>query len=151
MSSVRVDFYLLSDDSVDAQWLLACRLAEKAYLRRHQVFIYCNHQQEAEALDELLWTYKDTSFIPHNLQGEGPNAPPPIQIGYEGYPEPPKGFSDILFNFAATIPPFHQQFQRIMEIVPNQEDAKEISRLHYRQYRASGFTIQTHTIETQSV
>jgi DNA polymerase-3 subunit chi len=150
MSKTRVDFYLLEETQPEAQWLFACRLAEKAYLRRHKVFIYCNHQQEAEALDELLWTFKDSSFIPHNLQGEGPDSPPPIQLGYAGYGEEPKEFSDILFNFAETIPPFHHRFKRIMEIVPSIESAKEISRQHYRQYRMAGFPIETHSIKLET-
>jgi len=151
MSSIRVDFYLLEDDSDEAKWLIACRLAEKAYLGRHQLFIYCDCQDNAEMLDELLWTYKDNSFIPHNLQGEGPDTPPPIQIGYAGYTTEPTGFSDILFNLSDTIPSFQQRFKRIIEIVPNQEGAKEISRQHYRQYRANGYLLHTHDISLSKI
>lgn len=149
MSSIRVDFYLqheapLPDNTLNqATHPFACRLIEKAYLRGHQVFVYCNNKQEAEALDELLWTFKEESFIPHNLQGEGPQSPPPIQIGFG--PEP-REFSDILLNLSSTIPSFYQRFKRIMEIVPNIEDAKEISRQHYKLYRSHGCVLQTHSL-----
>ena len=158
MSSTRVDFYLLEAaeqtaaliDNPDSEapscpshYLFACRLLEKAYLRGHQVFVYCNNQQEAEGLDELLWTFKENSFIPHNLQGEGPEKPPPIQIGYE---KEPHGFSEILLNLADSIPDFWQRFQRIMEIVPNEETAKERSRDHYKVYRANRCLLQTHSL-----
>ena len=157
MSSIRVDFYLLQDNAgqeepglknvsqataINSKALFACRLIEKAYLRGHQLFVYCNNKQDAEALDELLWIFKEDSFIPHNLQGEGPERPPPIQIGYE---REPRGFSEILLNFADTIPDFFNRFQRVMEIVPNEEQAKEISRLHYREYRAKGCVLKTHS------
>ena len=95
-------------------------------------------------LDELLWTYKDDSFIPHNLQGEGPEPPPAVQIGYNAEP---RGFNDILINMASTIPPFHTRFRRIMEIVLDNDAAKEISRQHYRDYRAKGFDLHTHPID----
>jgi DNA polymerase-3 subunit chi len=158
MSSILVDFYLLQEESSpkepdsdrvsqatlsDTKALFACRLIEKAYLLGHKMFIYCNNKQDAETLDELLWTFKEDSFIPHNLQGEGPENPPPVQLGYE---LEPRGFSDILLNFADTIPVFFNRFQRIMEIVPNEEQAKEISRLHYREYRARGCLLKTHQI-----
>lgn len=146
MSQTSVDFYLLEDSTDDAKWLLACRLAEKAYLRRHQVFIYCDCQDTAEMLDELMWIFKENSFIPHNIQGEGPKSPPPIQIGYAGYTTDPAGFSDILFNLSDEIPVFHQRFKRIIEIVPHNDTEKEISREHYRQYRINGLKIQTHSI-----
>ena len=151
MSSTRVDFYLLQDaadneeTAIQSKYALACRLIEKAYLRGHKVFVFCNNRQEAETLDELLWTFKEESFIPHNLQGEGPDKPPPIQIGSDEAVEP-RGFSDILLNLSEIIPAFSQRFQRIMEIVPNAEQAKEISRVHYREYRAKGCALQTHQL-----
>ena len=144
MSPIRVDFYLLNASGQQASRLLTCRLLEKAYLRGHRVFVYCNNQQEAEELDELLWTFKDNSFIPHNLQGEGPEPPPPIQIGYR---DEPRGFNDILFNLATEIPPFYSRFGRIIEIVANDDLAKELSRKHYREYRAKRCELQTHVIQ----
>ncbi len=143
MSSIRVDFYLLASDGAQAPWLLACRLLEKAYLRGHRTFVYCKNKQDAEKLDELLWTFKDNSFIPHNLQGEGPEPPPPVQIGHGAEP---RGFTDILLNLADEIPPFYSRFGRIMEIVTNDEGAKELSRNHYREYRAKQCELFTHKI-----
>lgn len=141
---MRVDFYLLKNDQPQAGWLIACRLLEKACLRGHRVFVYCETADDAALIDELLWTYKDDSFIPHNLQGEGPETPPAVQIGYG--PEP-RGFNDILLNMASTIPTFHTRFRRIMEIVPDNDAAKEIGRAHYREYRAKQFELHTHPIE----
>lgn len=143
MSLIRVDFYLLATNDKQSRWLLACRLLEKAYSRGHRIFVYCDTQHDAETLDELLWTFKDNSFIPHNLQGEGPEPPPPIQIGYQ---DEPRGFNDILVNLAAEIPPFYQRFRRIIEIVLNDETAKELSRAHYREYRAKQCELHTHVL-----
>ncbi len=139
---MRFDFYLLTGETQDPL-LIVCRLLEKAYLRGHKVFVYSASKQEAENLDELLWTFKDNSFIPHNLQGEGPEPPPPIQIGYG---EEPRGFDDILVNLRPEIPPFYSRFRRVIEIVANEETAKESSRSRYREYRAKKCDLQTHNI-----
>ena len=141
---MRVDFYLLKNDPPDAPWLIACRLLEKAYLRGHRVFVFCENEADAKHVDELLWTYKEESFIPHNLQGEGPEPPPAVQIGYG---QEPRAFNDILLNLAQTIPSFHSRFRRIMEIVRDDEAAKEISRAHYREYKAKRFELHTHELE----
>ena len=119
----RVDFYLIRDPTPS---LVACRLIEKAYQQGHRIFVYCNNQEEAEHLDELLWHYKDESFIPHHLQGEGPEPPPPVQIGYGAEP---RGFNDVLLNLADTMPLFVSRFRRIIEIVTADETAKEIRML----------------------
>ena len=144
MSPVRVDFYLLASEQPDALWLLACRLVEKAYLRGHKVYVHCEHQHDAELLDDLLWTFRDDSFIPHNLLGEGPEPPPPVQIGYG---KEPRGFNDILFNLAQNIPSFYGKFKRIIELVSNSESLKEQSRVHYKEYRTKGCILHTHPIE----
>ncbi len=144
MSLIRVDFYLLASDQRDALWLVACRLLEKAYSRNHRVYVHCANQNDAEFLDDLLWSFRDDSFIPHNLIGEGPEPPPPIQIGFG---REPRGFNDILLNLAPEIPVFHSKFKRIMELVSNQEKEKEQSRVHYKEYRAKGYELHTHHLE----
>ena len=146
MSPIRVDFYLVTNDQNNARWLLACRLLEKAYIKGHRVFVLCNNQNDAELLDELLWTFKEDSFIPHNLQGEGPEPPPPIQIGFE---REPRGFNDILVNLANEIPNYCSKFKRIIEIVANTENDKELSRAHYRDYRSKGCELYTHQVEVK--
>ncbi len=140
---MRADFYLLTTDSAEERLLVACRLLEKAYQREHRVFVYCDNQNAAHTIDELLWTFKAESFIPHNLQGEGPEPPPPIQIGHG---EEPRGFNDILLNLAITIPPFYARFKRVIEIIAATDPAKEIGREHYKTYRAYGLTLHTHKI-----
>lgn len=143
MPSPRVDFYLLASSEPDDRWLLACRLLEKAWLRGHRVFVYCRNQQEAEHLDERLWTFRDDSFVPHNLQGEGPEPPPAVQIGYQE----PRGFNDILLNLSDDIPSFYTRFRRVMELVSADEEAKENSRIRYRDYRSKQCELHTHPIE----
>ncbi|KTD50218.1 DNA polymerase III subunit chi [Legionella quinlivanii] len=143
MPPVRVDFYLLGSSDKQTALQFACRLLEKAYLRGHQVFVFCNDRQEAESLDELLWTFKDDSFIPHNLQGEGPEPPPVIQIGYQ---QEPRGFHDILLNLSDEIPAFFTKFKRVIELVVDEEQAKTLSRSHFRQYRSANCEINTHNV-----
>lgn len=146
MPPIRADFYLLESDQPQDRWILACRLLEKAYLKGHKVFVLCANEKDAQLLDELLWTFKEESFIPHNLQGEGPEPPPPIQIGYD---KEPRGFNDILLNMTAQTPPFYTKFKRVMELVINLEIEKEQSRTHYREYRSKGCALQIHEIKDQ--
>ena len=140
---MRIDFYILTDDTADAQGLFTCRLLEKAYQQGHRIFVYCNNETEAGGLDDLLWTFKPDSFIPHHIQGEGPEPPPPIQIGFG---TEPRGFSDILLNLADNIPTFYTRFQRVIEIVAADEPAKIRGREHFRSYRKAGTEPKAHTI-----
>ena len=137
----RVDFYLLSNNDPNA---VICRLIDKAYQRGHRVFVFADTIQNAQRIDEALWTFRDDSFIPHLMQNEGPEPPPPVQLGCE---EPSRHFSDILVNISGKIPTWYKRFQRVLEIVPGEETAKVASRERYREYRAAQCELQTHSIE----
>jgi DNA polymerase-3 subunit chi len=143
---MRVDFYLLESSEQQDRLLFACQLIEKAYLHGHSVFVFCKNKQESEDLDELLWTFKEECFIPHNLEGEGPQPPPPVHIGFC---KEPKGFNDILLNLSDEIPFFSPNFRRMMELVSNEESAKEGSRSRFREYRQRNYELYTHKPVTQ--
>lgn len=137
----QVDFYILANDTDRHQF--ACQLVEKAYKCKHRIFIQCNDEPHVHQLDDQLWIYKKTSFIPHNIQGEGPEPPPPVQLGFTE--QAPK-FSDILINLSLEIPSYHHQFKRIIEIVDDSEPVKQALRKHYRYYQSQSYPIYNHKI-----
>lgn len=142
MQPVRVDFYLLTDQAPSAPWLLACRLLAKAYQQQQSVFVYCKNTKEADYFDELLWTYDENSFIPHRIQDEELIEYSPIRIGWEK----PNEDKDILVNFGIEIPAFYCQFRRVIELIPNEENAKAESRRRYADYRAQQCELYFHQV-----
>lgn len=141
----RIDFYIMQEPGRDARFDFVCRLVEKAYKNRHRIYIHTENEQDAFILDELLWTYRDDSFLPHNLVGEGPEPSPPIQVGFQ---QKPSNQRDILINLSHNIPEFYTQFARVIEIVSQDETIQTMSREHYRMYRSYGFDITTHKLST---
>lgn len=140
-----IDFYILAEASESSRLAFACRLLEKAYQNKHRVYVHTDDQIIAHQLDELLWTYRDDSFVPHNLYGEGPDPAPPIQIGFGVVPQNQR---DILINFSTTVPDFYAQFSRIIEIVSHDSAIQNASREHYRFYRSHGLEITTHKLQS---
>lgn len=141
----QVDFYLLSTSEEHTRDHFICKLVEKIVRQRHMLHIHCKDRQETHRLDELLWTFSDISFIPHNILGEGPSTPPLVQLGFDGTPT----HHDILINLCATIPIFYSSFQRILEIVPQDEGLQAAARQRYQFYKTQKFVLNTHKIQTQ--
>ncbi len=141
----KIDFYILATGTAKAHFQLACRLIEKAYKNGHRVYVHTENEKEAHAIDELLWTYRDDSFIPHNLYGEGPEPAPPIQIGFQ---EKPEKHRDILINLSHSVPAFFSQFNRILEVVSTDPDTQARARENYRAYRTQGHDITTHKLQS---
>jgi len=132
----RADFYLLKQADEHTQLMNACRIIEKAYLKSHQIYVFCADQIQADTLDKLLWEFKDISFIPHNISDA------PVWIGYAESPFP--HFSDILINLAQNIPDFFNHFQRIIEIIPENPKSRENAREKYRFYRENQCELHSH-------
>lgn len=140
----KIDFYILSDTK---RLEFACRLIEKIYKQQHRIYIHTDNSTEAYRLDEMLWTYSDTSFLPHNLYGEGPEPAPPIQIGYQTTPEKHR---DILLNLSANVPEFFQRFNRVLELVSEDAAIQEAARVRFRWYRAQHLEVTTHNLRSKT-
>jgi len=54
---------------------LACRIAEKAYLAQQKVVVLLDDGESLRRFDELLWTFGDGSFVPHDsVSADGANV-----------------------------------------------------------------------------
>ena len=138
----RVDFYVLRASGELARQQFACRLAEKAYKLEHVVHIHAADPESAQRLDDLLWTFRDGSFIPHEVLGSAaPEAP--VTIGY-GKALPNE--RNLLINLANHVPEEAGSFPRVAEIVAADEDSKSRSRQRFVDYREQGHTLDTHNI-----
>lgn len=139
----RIDFYLIKENYLEARNSFACRVVDKAYQQGHKVYIYTSTAEEAQRLNDLLWTFRDDSFIPHTVFGEISTITPPIQIGNQS---PPQEHTDILINLTSQLPDFYRQFQRVIEIIPDIAELRNAARHAYRNYREAGNELQLHDL-----
>lgn len=138
-----VAFYILQDDQETGREQFACRLTAKAYQQQYSVYIHTDNEAHARRLDDYLWTYDDISFIPHSLLDEPHDPPPPVQIGWQH--NPPQRHQ-VLINLSQAVPSFFQQYERIIEIVPNNEPAKTQARERYKHYQQHHSSLTSHKI-----
>jgi DNA polymerase-3 subunit chi len=140
----RVDFYVLSQPGEQARQLFACRLAEKAYRLDNSVYILTRDQATAEKIDELLWTFRDGSFVPHHLARPGAaELPSPVCVGYDA---DAAGTRDLLISLFDDIPPCAGAFPRIAELVTSDAESKQHSRRRFATYRDQGHELDTHNV-----
>ncbi len=138
---MKVDFYILDTPSGQQSLFYTCGLIEKCYADKQPVYVHVSSSDEAERLDTLLWTFRDDSFVPHNLYQEKSDVA--VQIGY-GTQVP--DYQGILINLAHDIPTFYLQFQQLIEIVFASPSVQQAGRERYRHYREQNFALTTHKI-----
>jgi DNA polymerase-3 subunit chi len=137
----QVDFYVLDRVDEHARHTLACKLAEKAWRLENSIHIHTMSREDAERLDKLLWTFRDGSFVPHELVGGDTGAP--VTIGYGADGAEPR---DLLITLCDEIPPFANSFPRVAELVTSDESCRAKSRERYASYRDQGHTVNTYKI-----
>jgi DNA polymerase-3 subunit chi len=136
----RVDFYVLDSDADRARLVYACRLVEKVFLLAQTVYVHTEGAQDSAAFDELLWTFADRSFVPHELAA-GAAGGAQVQIGH-GVPQA----ATVLVNLAAAAPEFYDRYERVAELVDGHPERREQGRRRFAWYRAQGLRPETHTV-----
>ncbi len=142
----RVDFYILPDQAEQNRMVLACRLAEKAFRQGHQIYIHTSSEQVSEQLDELMWTFRQNSFVPHQLATAADQAP--VTIGHQE--QAPDEQADVLLNMSAEVPLFFSRFKRVAELVNQAEDTRQQGRIRYKFYRDRGYPMHTHNLQSDT-
>ncbi|KUJ81529.1 DNA polymerase III subunit chi [Microbulbifer flavimaris] len=137
----RIDFYILSSDTLESGDHFACRLAEKAHRAGLRVLVAVDNAERAEALDKLLWTFREDAFLPHDRQQAEKQAAVEINCG-----EDPGAHHGLLINLCSEVPGWFSRFERLAEIVVQQPEALARSRQRYSYFRDRGYPLQSHRI-----
>ena len=139
-----VSFYILSSALLQERYLFACKLIEKAYRNGQFCYILTDSDEQSQLLDDLLWTFRAGSFIPHEIYtGQAPSTDKVILIGSVKAPEHSQG---LLFNLSSKYPEEISNTKRILEILDNCEVTKAAARNRYRQYQQAGMSVTTHNM-----
>lgn len=141
----RVDFYVLSQEAPDARLRVACKLVEKAYDQNLRTYVQTSSLADAQRLDELLWTFNDRAFIPHEVNAGNGAAHERVVILVGDAPAP-LSHRQLLINLANRLPTDFENFERVAEIVDVDPENKRLSRERYKVYRERGCELDTHNL-----
>ena len=140
----RVDFYLSEVAGVEARVRLACRIAEKAYLAKQRVVVFCDDAALLPKVDELLWTFGDGSFVPHDtVTAAGATCDAPVALTTGALPD---GHTDVLINLGNVVPSFFDKFARVAEFLDARPEVRAAGRERFKLYRGKSIEPQTHTV-----
>jgi DNA polymerase III subunit chi len=140
----RVDFYVLKSAAARQRWAFACRLTEKAYLKDLKIVIVSDTLADAQALDELLWTFNERSFIPHKVCLDDQSLDPATAVHLTVETAPA---ADLLVNLAQRLPVEFQRYPRIAEIIDADEERRRLGRERFKVYRDLKLPLETHQID----
>jgi DNA polymerase-3 subunit chi len=137
----RADFYLIAKPRFREQPLrLVCELARKAYEAEQWTLVLARDRAQAEELDDLLWDMGDDAYIPHQIAGiDDEDDLTPVLIAAPDTDAPPRPLVINLRDAAV-----EGAFERVLEVVPADESAREPLRARWTQYKARGLEVNKH-------
>ncbi|MCL4148296.1 UNVERIFIED_CONTAM: hypothetical protein GTU68_061433 [Idotea baltica] len=139
----RISFYILKGEQEHDRQVFACRLVEKAYLQGQHVYVHVDTAQQAEQLDQLLWSFRADSFVPHQSMAEAAPENCPVLIGHD---DVPPRLMNLLINLSREQPLFFSQFERVAEFINDDNETKVQGRERYRFYQQRGYDLESHKI-----
>ena len=137
-----VSFYVLESSNIKDFYKTIVQLTVKAHEAENQVLIHSNHPQILQPIDDYLWSFSETSFIPHVLvssDDEVDDIDPIILASFE--PSSPK--KDLLIQLADQVPQNFNQYNRIIEILYSEPSYLARGRERFKFYRQNGIEPKT--------
>lgn len=141
----KIYFYLINTDLTSRKReLFLCYVVEKAYSLGNNVYIFTKSDEETKQIDDLLWTFRQDSFIPHECYSTFNKDISPVLIGNI---LPIEVSTKVLINYTKSIPEYLDRYEVIVELVDQQQDILNGARIRFRQYCKFGLNPKIYRID----
>lgn len=136
----RADFYLIARPRFrDAPLRLVCELVRKAYEAEQWTLVLARDAAQAEELDDLLWDMGEDAYLPHQIAGDDEDDLTPVVIAPPDIDTP---LRQVVVNLRDA--PVEGSFERVLEVVPADADARDPLRARWKHYLARGLDVNKH-------
>ncbi|MDC8773986.1 DNA polymerase III subunit chi [Roseateles albus] len=139
----QVSFYT----GVPERLAYVCRLLRKAQQSGSRVGV-CGPAALLKRLDAALWAFEPAEFVPHLDLSAGVAdslliAATPIQLHEQALAF---AHREVLLNLGAEVAEGFDQFQRVLEVVSQDEGQVQAGRRRFKHYEALGLNISHHKV-----
>jgi len=134
----RADFYLIGKPRFREQpLLLVCELARKAVHAGQPLLVLAASQAQAEALDDLMWSFDEDEFLPHQIAGMDEDEQD-VEVLIAAPGQAP-AMRALVLNLRDE--PVPGGFERVLEVVPADPSARGPLRERWKHYQAQGLEL----------
>ena len=136
----QIDFFSNAPNRVE----YVARLLSKVQQKGQNAVVY-GSESVLSTLSNVLW--RSEGFLAHELvlndQDSLDNIAPFILTAceYDHWPH-----HQVLINLTDSQPTFFAQFERLIEIVPNEDEPKQRARDRWQSYKHTGYVLKHHDI-----
>jgi DNA polymerase-3 subunit chi len=135
-----IEFHVNVPDKLD----YSCRLLRKAYRSGAKAVVTAEPDLLLQ-LDQLLWRYSATEFLPHCRSDSSSQmmAATPIWLA-DQLDACPSGCG--LINLGQQVPGDFERFERFLEVASSEESDRLAARNRWKYYRDRGYSLKRHEL-----
>ena len=138
----RIDFYSTAGNKL----LVACQISAKAVRQGMRVMVLAPDEAQLRRLDQLMWTWQPTGFLPHCVLPSRLAASTPVALARD---ESHVLHDEVLLNLGTRTPDQFARYQRVAELVGPDDGDRSAGRDRFRFYRERGYEIHHHELAAQ--
>jgi DNA polymerase-3 subunit chi len=130
----------------------ACRLVRKAVNTRGLRVVVVGDAQALDAVDAALWQLSPVDFVAH-CRADAPAhvvARSPVVLSAQGADAASLPHREMLVNLGLEVPAGFERYERMIDIVSNEDNDRQVGRSRWRHYADRGYTIQPHDFAKSS-
>ncbi len=136
----QASFYLIDAPRFrEEPLLLVCKLAQRAFNEQIPALILARSQDQAEAIDALLWDFDENAFISHQIAGDDDDAITAVLIVPPGIDAGDRPLAINLRDVCAL-----GRHERVLEVVPADPAERDGARARWREYQQRGYELVKH-------
>ena len=137
----RADFYLIAKERFrEEPLLLVCELARKAFDANLYTLVLARDGAQAEALDDLLWSFDPDAYVPHQIAGSDDDEEEAAVL--IAAPGSDAALRPLVINLRDAA--VEGAFDRVLEVVPADPAARAPLRERWKHYQSRGFDVKKH-------
>jgi DNA polymerase-3 subunit chi len=128
----------------------SCRLLRKARAGGAKIMVTAEPNMLAQ-LDQMLWTFSSTEFLPHCRGDADPAtlaltpillATSPTDPAFAGSPY------GVLVNLGQVVPEGFERFERFIELVASAEEDRQSARQRWKHYKDRGYALKMYDLSS---
>lgn len=147
-----IDFYTLAENSRTLRMKAACQIVERSFLAGERVLVWLQDPLALSAFDDLLWTFGDRAFVPHEpLAADPAKSEAPVQL-FAGAALPPAALGGAFTTLVALRDEASGDalsFGHVIEVIDAEPSCRNAGRARFRFYRERGATPNHHELKDQ--
>ncbi len=142
-----IDFHFNAPDKVGH----TCRLLRKAVVGRGARLVVTGASALLEAVDAALWQLAPTDFVAHCCADVEAHVALRSAVLLTDAPDAvPSQQRPVLVNLGHDVPTGFERFDRLIEIVTNEEVDRQAARRRWRHYADRGYAIGRHDLAREA-